>query len=145
MALPAGDPPLEPAGRHRTQQVRQHQPDADDFRQLRARLNASGIPRLFIQDQPANQLALRLVALRRQSLEGPQLALVQLCANVMHAVRCPLRRLCRKVRFVKDRQRFTPLWSLISARFPGFPLGTPHALTHRRRSLGFRVAPGFLA
>jgi hypothetical protein len=108
-------------------------------------LNASGIPRLFIQNQPANQLALRLVALRRQSLEGPQLDLVQLRPNVIHAVRRPLRRLCRKVRFVKDRQRFTPLWSLISVGFPGFPLGTPRALTHRRRSLGFRVAPGFLA
>jgi hypothetical protein len=63
---------------------------------------------LFIQNQPANQLALRLVALRRQSLEGPQLALVQLRPNVMHAVRRPLRRLCRKVRFVKDRHASHP-------------------------------------
>jgi hypothetical protein len=64
------------------------------------------------------QLALRLVALRSQSLKGPQLALVQLCPNVMHAVRRPLCRLCRKVRLIKDRHASTSIRA-------GFPKVSP--------------------
>src|SRR5271165_1738526 len=133
--------PVEPLLRHclalrqRTQQVHQQQPARRDFHHLRTESK----PRLVLfdlaQDQPADQLRLRLVPLRRQPLQFVQLRLVQLCPHVMHPEPRPLCRFRRKVLLIEQRHR-----SNLPA--PAFTQGVTGFLTEPPPTLSIRCQDG---